>query len=183
MTAIGRLRLWAGVAALCFGLALAAQPLIPRLYPAPAYPPLASADPAIREAEVKDGVLIVYADVTRAPDAAGNFDRAGAVVLAAGRALRRGVADDLKGATQVRFVFRCEATNRFGQDVMASLATLELPLKALAGADLDRLGPSDALGLARTATLGAPGAYDALAAWCGDAKRANAGFCARAKGG
>ena len=180
---MARLRLWAGVAALCYGLALAAQQLIPQVYPPPpAYPPLASADPAIRQVEIKDGLVIVYADVTHAPDAAGNFDKAGATVLAAVRALRRGVADPLTGVAGVRFVFRCEAINRFGQDVMAALATLDLPLKTLTGADLGHMGASDALGLAQTVSLGAPGAYDALAAWCGDPKRANAAFCAKAKG-
>ena len=186
MAAMTRLRLWAGVAALCFGLAMAAQQLIPALYPpplpAPVQPPLRSADPAIRDTEVKDGVLTVYADVTNAPDVAGNIDKAGATVLAAGRALKGGVSDNLKGVSAVRFVFRCQATNRFGQDVMAALVTLDLPLEALRQADYARMRAGDVLALARTAQLGAPGAYDALAAWCGDPKRANAAFCAKAKG-
>jgi hypothetical protein len=185
MAPIARLRLWAGVAAVSFGLALAAQQLIPVLYPrppAPAWAPLRSADPGIREVEIKDGLLTVYADVTNAPDAAGNIDKAAATVLAAGRAIKGGVSDNLKGVTTVRFVFRCEAINRFGQDVMAALMTLDLPLPALTAADLGRMSGGDVLGLARSASLGAPGAYDALNAWCADAKRANAGFCAKAKG-
>ncbi len=175
-------RLWLGAAALTLGLALAARQLIPVLYPpAPVYPPLQSADPAIRDTEIKGGVLTVYADVINAPDAAGNIDKAGAVVLAAGRALKSGVADNLTGVSGVRFVFRCQAINRFGQDVMAALVTLELPLQALTAPDLGRMSASDVLGLARTARLGAPGAYDAMAAWCADSKRANAAFCAKAR--
>lgn len=187
MASIARLRLWAGVAAVCFGLALAAQQLIPVLYPPPpppsAQPPLQSADPAIRDVEVKNGVLTVYADVIDAPDVAGNLDKAGATVLAAGRALKAGVADPLKGVGAVRFVFRCQAINRFGQDVMAALMTLEMPLADLTRADYGRMNAGDALALARTVSLGAPGAYDAASAWCGDPKRANAAFCAKAPKG
>lgn len=177
-------RLWLGVAAMTLGLALAAEQLIPALYrpapPAPEAQPLQSADPAIRVTEVGDGVVTVYADVTGAKDAADNFDKAAATVSAVGQALKRGVSDDLKGARTVRFSIRCQAINRFGQDVMAQLVTLEAPLQALTAVDYARTRPADVLGLAQTVKLGAPGAYDAIAAWCGDHARAGKAFCAKA---
>jgi hypothetical protein len=177
-------RLWLGVAAMTLGLALAAQQLIPVLYkPAPPWPeasPLQSADPAIRLVEVASGVVTVYADVTGAKDAADNFDRAAGTVSAVGRALKRGVSDDLKGAQTVRFSIRCQATNRFGQDVMAQLVTLEAPLPALTAVDYAKTRPADVLGLAQTVKLGAPGAYDAIGAWCADPARAGKAFCAKA---
>lgn len=181
-----RWRLWLGVAAMTLGLALAAQQLIPVLYkpgpPAAEAPPLQSADPAIRLVEAGDGVLAVYVDVTGAKDAADNFDRAAATVSAVGQALKRGVSDDLKGARMVRFSIRCQAVNRFGQDVMAQLVTIEAPLQALTAADYAKTRPADVLGLALTVKLGAPGAYDAIAAWCADPARRGRAFCAKAQG-
>ena len=179
-------RLWLGVAAMTLGLALAAEQLIPALYrSAPAgadAQPLKSADPAIRLTEVGDGVLTVYADVTQAKDAADNFDKAAATVSAVGQALKRGVSDDLKGATKVRFSIRCQATNRFGQDVMAQLVSFDAPLQALKGLDYGKTRPAEVLGLAEDVKLGAPGAYDAIAAWCKDPARAGRAFCTKANG-
>jgi hypothetical protein len=176
-----RWRLLLGVAAMTLGLALAAQQLIPVLYtPAPQAPPLQSADPAIRLTEVQGAVLTVYADVTQAKDPADNFDKAAATVSAVGLALKRGVADDLKGVTTIRFSIRCQAINRFGQDVMAQLVTLETPLKALKAADYAKATPAQVMGLAQSVSLGAPGAYDAVAAWCADPARGNKAFCKKA---
>jgi hypothetical protein len=176
-----RWRLWLGVAAMTLGLALAAQQLIPVLYrPAPEAPPLQSADPAIRLAERQGPVLTVYADVSQAKDPADNFDKAAATVSAVGQALKRGVSDDLKGVAMVRFSIRCQAINRFGQDVMAQLVTLETPLKALQGADYAKTRPAQVLGLAQSVSLGAPGAYDAVAAWCADPARGDKAFCKKA---
>jgi hypothetical protein len=164
-------------------MALAAQQLIPVLYkPAPEAPPLQSADPAIRLTEAANGVVTVYADVTGAKDAADNFDKAAATVSAVGQALKRGVSDDLKGAKTVRFSIRCQAINRFGQDVMAQLVTLEAPLQALEAIDYTKTRPADVMGLAQTVKLGAPGAYDAVAAWCADPARAGKAFCKKANG-
>jgi hypothetical protein len=175
-----RWRIGLGAAAVV-GLALTAWRLAPALHPsAPDAPPLQSADPAIRLTEVGDGVLVVYADVTGARDAADNFDKAAATVSAVGQALKRGVSDDLKGAKTVRFSIRCQAVNRFGQDVMAQLVTLEAPLPALEAVDYARIRPADVLGLAQTVKLGAPGAYDAIAAWCADPARAGKAFCSKA---
>ena len=174
-------RLWLGVAALTLGLALAAQQLIPVLYkPAPEAAPLKSADPAIRVTEVQGTLLTVYADMTGARDAADNFDKAAATVSAAGRAIRSGVSDDLAGVRTVRFSIRCEATNRFGQDVMAQLVTLDMPMAALKTADYAKVRPAQVLGLAESVSLGAPGAYDAMAAWCADPARGDRGFCGKA---
>jgi hypothetical protein len=177
-----RWRLWLGVAAMTVGLALAAQQLIPVLYRPSGSdaPPLQSADPAIRLTEAGDGVVTVYADVTGARDAADNFDKAAATVSAVGQALKRGVSDDLKGAKIVRFSIRCQAVNRFGQDVMAQLVTLEAPVQALTSVDYAKTRPADVLGLAQEVKLGAPGAYDAIAAWCADPARAGKAFCAKA---
>jgi hypothetical protein len=178
---MARWRLWLGVAAMTLGLALAAQQLIPVLYkPAPEAPPLQSADPAIRLTEAANGVVTVYADVTGARDAADNFDKAAATVSAVGQALKRGVSDDLRGVKTVRFSIRCQAINRFGQDVMAQLVTLEAPLQALKGVDYTKARPADVLGLAQSVKLGAPGAYDAIAAWCSDPARAGKVFCGKA---
>ena len=181
-----RWRLWLGVAAMTLGLALAARQLIPMLYrpgSAAEAPPLKSADPAIRLTEVQGPVLTVYADVTGAKDAADNLDRAAATVAAVGQALRRGVSDDLTQVRQVRFSIRCEATNRFGQDVMAQLATLDMPLAALKAAGSGQTRPAAVLGLAQSVTLGAPGAYDAVNAWCADPARSDRTFCAKASTG
>jgi hypothetical protein len=176
-----RWRLWSGVAVAALGVALAAWRLVPALHQAaPQAPPLQSADPAIRLAEVGGGMVIVYADVTGARDAADNFDKAAATVSAVGQALKRGVSDDLKGAKTVRFSIRCQAINRFGQDVMAQLVTLDAPLPALEAVDYARTRPADVLGLAQTVKLGAPGAYDAIAAWCTDPTRAGKAFCSKA---
>jgi hypothetical protein len=180
-----RWRLWLGVAAVTLGLALAAQQLIPVLYePAPSGPdaqPLQSADPAIRLVDQQDGVLIVYADVTGAKDAADNFDKAAATVSAVGQALKRGVSDPLGGVRTVRFSIRCQAVNRFQQDVMAQLVTLEAPLQVLKGVDYAKIRPADVLGMAQSVKLGAPGAYDAIAAWCADPARSGKAFCAKAQ--
>ena len=175
-------RLWLGVAAMTLGLALAAQQLIPVLYrPAPPAPPLKSADIAIRLTEIKDGVLTVYVDVTGAKDAADNFDKAAAVVAATGRALKSGVSDDLTGVKTVRFQVRCEAVNRFGTELMAPLVTVETPLQVLKAVDYAQTRTIQVLGLAETVKLGAPGAYDALAAWCADAGRSDQSFCKKAQ--
>ena len=178
-----RWRLWLGVAAMTLGLALAAQQLIPVLYRPSSgsdAQPLQSADPAIRLTEVSNGTVMVYADVTGAKDAADNFDKTAATVSAVGLALKRGVSDDLKGAQTVRFSIRCQAVNRFGQDVMAQLVTFEAPLAALKGVDYAKTRPADVLGVAENVKLGAPGAYDAIAAWCADPARAGKAFCAKA---
>jgi hypothetical protein len=178
---VARRRLWLGVAVVALGIAFAAWRLIPALHPAaPDDPPLQSADPAIRLTEAGDGVVTVYADVTGARDAADNFDKAAATVSAVGQALKRGVSDDLRAAKTVRFSIRCQAINRFGQDVMAQLVTLDVSLAALRAVDYARTRPADVLGLAQTVKLGAPGAYDAIAAWCGDPARAGKAFCGKA---
>jgi len=174
-------RLWLGVAAMTLGLALAAQQLIPVLYrPAPEAQPLQSSDPAIRLTEVGNGVVTIYADITGAKDAADNFDKTAATVSAVGQALKRGVSDDLGSVMTVRFSIRCQAVNRFGQDVMAQLVTFETPLPALRHLDYAKTRPADVLGLAQDVKLGAPGAYDAIAAWCADPARAGKAFCAKA---
>lgn len=171
-----------GAAVLVLGLALAAWRLAPALLPAaPEAPPLKSADPAIRVTEAGNGVLVVYADITGARDAADNFDKTAALVVATGQALQRGVSDDLGGVKTVRFSIRCEAINRFGQDVMAQLVTLDLPLEALKGEDYAKVRPAQALAMARSVSLGAPGAYDAIAAWCADPARGDPGFCKKAQ--
>jgi hypothetical protein len=90
------------------------------------------------------------------------------------------VSDDLKGARTVRFSIRCQAINRFGQDVMAQLVTFQAPLQALKGVDYAKTRPADVLGLAEDVRLGAPGAYDAIAAWCADPARAGKAFCKKA---
>jgi hypothetical protein len=180
---ISRRAVWLGAAAVVIvGLALAAWRLAPQLLPAaPEAPPLKSADTAIRLTESGNGVLVIYADLSGARDAADNFDKTAALVVATGEALQRGVSDDLKGVKTVRFSIRCEAINRFGQDVMAQLVTLDLPLRALKAEDYAKVRPAHALGMAQTVSLGAPGAYDAIAAWCADAARSDAGFCKRAQ--
>lgn len=176
-------RVWLGVAAMTLGLALAAQQLIPVLYrPASGSDaqPLQSADPAIRLTEVGNGAVVVYADITGARDAADNFDKTAATVSAVGQALKHGVSDDLRGARTVRFSIRCQATNRFGQDVMAQLVTFDAPLAALKSVDYAKTRPADVLGLAQDIKLGAPGAYDAIAAWCRDPARSGKAFCGKA---
>jgi hypothetical protein len=181
LPALSNWRVWLGTAAMTLGLALAARQLIPVLYrPAPPKPSVQSADPAIRLAEVQDGVLVVYADMTGARDAADNFDKAAATVSAVGQALKGGVSDDLCAVKTVRFVIRCQAVNRFGQDVMAQLVTVETPIAALEAEDYAKARPAQVLGLADRVQLGAPGAYDAVAAWCADPRRGDPGFCRKA---
>ena len=180
---MARWRLWAGAALIAVGLGAAGFWLVPALRdasPKSDLQPLQSADPAIRLTEVGGGVVTVYADVTQARDAADNFDKAAATVSAVGQALKRGVSDDLKGSQTVRFSIRCQATNRFGQDVMAQLVTLDAPLAVLKAVDYGRTRPADVLGVAQTVKLGAPGAYDAIAAWCTDPARAGKAFCGKA---
>jgi hypothetical protein len=173
-------RVWLGTAAMTLGLALAAQQLIPALYrPAPEPPALKSADPAIRLTETGNAMLVVYADVTGAKDAADNFDKAAALVAAVGQAIKRGVSDDLAGVRTVRFIIRCEAVNRFGQELMAPLVMVDLPLAALKAEDYARARPAQVLGLAQEVKLGAPGAYDAVAAWCADPARGDKAFCGK----
>ena len=125
-------------------------------------------------------MLVIYADVTGAKDAADNFDKTAALVAAVGKALQHGVSDDLGGVRTVRFSVRCEAINRFGQDLMAPLVTLDLPLQALKAVDYAKVRPAQALGMAQSVSLGAPGAYDAIAAWCADAERSDRAFCTKA---
>ena len=50
-------------------------------------------------------------------------------------------------------------------------ATVDVPLDALKAEDYGHARPGQVLGLARTVSLGAPGSYDAIAAWCADARR------------
>jgi len=175
-----RWRVWLGAALVVFGVALAIWRLAPLLGPPrPEAPPLKSADPAIRVVESGGGVLVVYADVTQAKDPADNFDKAAATVSAVGQALQRGVSDNLNGVTTVRFSIRCQAINRFGQDVMAQLVTLDMPLAALKAEDYAKAKPAQVLGVAKSASLGAPGAYDAAAAWCADPARGDKAFCSK----
>ena len=175
-----RWRIGLAAAAVVLAIAFAAWRLAPALQPAASdAQPLQSADPAIRLTDVGDGVVVVYADVTGARDAADNFDKAAATVSAVGQALKRGVSDDLKGAKTVRFSIRCQAVNRFGQDVMAQLVTLDAPLTDLKAVDYGHTRPADVLGLAQTVKLGAPGAYDAIAAWCADPARGGKAFCGK----
>ena len=177
-----RWRVGLGMAIVAAGVVLAAWRLAPMLHkPAPDAPSLKSADPTIRVVETGGGVLEIYADVTQAKDPADNFDKAAATVAAVGQALKRGVSDDLHGATTVRFSIRCQATNRFGQDVMAQLVTVDMPLAALKAEDYAKARPAQVLGLARTVSLGAPGAYDAVAAWCSGAARGDKTFCSKAQ--
>jgi hypothetical protein len=177
---IPRRLLWLG-AAVVVALGLAAWRLVPQVLPAASEaPPLKSADTAIRLTEAGNGVLVIYADLSGARDAADNFDKTAALVVATGRALQRGESDDLGGIKTVRFSIRCEAINRFGQDVMAQLVTLDLPLPAMKAEDYAKVRPAQALEMAQRVSLGAPGAYDALAAWCADAARSGAGFCKKA---
>jgi hypothetical protein len=180
---LSRWRIWLGVAAMTLGLALAAQQLIPALYrpsSAPDAQPLQSADPAIRLTEVGNGMVVVYADITGARDAADNFDKTAATVSAVGQALEHGVSDNLGGAKTVRFSIRCQAVNRLGQDVMAQLVAFDAPVQALETVDYAKTRPADVLGLAEHVKLGAPGAYDAIAAWCADPARAGKAFCGKA---
>ena len=177
-----RWRVGLGMAIVAAGVVLAAWRLTPMLSKsAPEAPSLKSADPAIRVVEIGGGVLAVYADVTQAKDPADNFDKAAATVSAVGQAIKRGVSDDLHGVNTVRFSVRCQAINRFGQDVMAMLVTVDMPLTALKTEDYGKATPAQVLGLARTVSLGAPGAYDALASWCADPARGDKAFCAKAQ--
>lgn len=144
-------------------------------------PPLQAADAAIDSLTVDEPTLTVWANVKKAPDLAGNIDIAADIVRTVGKALQRGVSDDLKGVEIVRFAFHAEAIDRFGHDVMAPLMTLDIPAADLKSAHYAALSRGQALNLAYSASLGAPGAYDAMAAWCGDEARANAAFCAKVR--
>jgi hypothetical protein len=126
-------------------------------------------------------VVVIWTDVKNAPDLAGNLDIAADTVMAVGKALQRGVSDDLKGIGIVRFMFRAEATNRFDRDLMAPLMTVNIPMVDLRAANYAALTRSQALGLAYSVTLGAPGAYDVRDAWCGNPAKANLGFCAKSR--
>ncbi|MEI9891436.1 MAG: hypothetical protein WDN45_13730 [Caulobacteraceae bacterium] len=150
---MGRWRLWLGVAA---------------MNPRPG-PGRREADPGALHARAGGGgrapevrrsgqgpILTVYADVTGARDAADNFDKAAATVSATGQAIERGVSDDLSGVRTVRFSIRCEATNRFGQDVMAPLVTLQMPIAALKAADYGKVRPAQVLGMAASVALARP---------------------------
>jgi hypothetical protein len=127
-------------------------------------------------------VVTIWSDVKNAPDLAGNIDIAADTVRSVGRALQRGVSDDLTGVQIVRFEFRAEATNRFDRDVMAKLMTLDVPAADLKAANHRAMNGGQLLGLAYKVVLGAPGAYDALDAWCKDPAKANPAFCAKARG-
>ncbi|MDB5458567.1 MAG: hypothetical protein JWO72_308 [Caulobacteraceae bacterium] len=149
--------------------------------PARLLPPLQAADGAIAAIDIQKPVVTVWSDVRNAPDLAGNIDIAADTVRAVGRALQRGVSDDLKGVEIARFEFRAEATNRFDRDVMAKLIRLDMPVADLKAANYAALTRGQLLNLAYSVTLGAPGAYDALDAWCMDPARANPAFCAKAR--
>ena len=144
-----------------------------------ALPPLKAADPAIEAIEVEKPLVTVRANVKAAPDLAGNIDIVARTTAAVGAALKRGVSDDLSQAPEVRMDFRAEAIDRFGHDVMAPLVTMDFDAAALAKADLS--DNALLLGLAQTVSLGAPGAYDAVDAWCRDAPADRLTFCAKAK--
>jgi hypothetical protein len=146
-----------------------------------ALPSLQAADPAIDSLTVEKPILTVWANVRKAPDLASNFDLSADTVRAVGQALQRGVSDDLKGVEIIRFAFHAEAIDRFGHDVMAPLVTLDMAAADLKAARYAALNRGQVLNLAYGARLGAPGACDAIAAWCADAARANAGFCAKAR--
>ena len=141
-------------------------------------PALQAADPSIQNIEVAAPMVTLWTDVTKAKDIAGNIDIAADEARTVGKALQRGVSDDLKGVEIVRFVFRAEAINRFGHDVMATLMTVDFPTKDLKAADYAKLSRGQVLALSYSAKLGAPGAYDARDAWCADPARSNAKFCA-----
>ena len=147
---------------------------------APALPPLQAADGAITAIMIEKPVATLWSEVRNSPDLAGNIDRAAATIQAAGKALRRGVADDLAGVDTVRFVFRAEAVDRFGHDVMAPLITVDLALADLKAADYVAQPPERLLGLASAVKMGSPGSYDAVSAWCQQAGRADNAFCAKA---
>lgn len=164
------------VVAACLGMA--ALELMPPPKPAPPpSPPIQAADPGIRTVDTDGAVLQVYADIHQPKDIADNFDKAGAVVLAVGQALKQGVSDNLKGVTTVRFKFRVEGVNRFQQDVMSPLTTLDIPLSSLKGADYAKATGNDVLAMTAKADLGAPGSYDAANAWCKDKARSSKALC------
>ncbi len=144
-------------------------------------PELKAADAAIDSIDVEKPIITIWADVRKAPDIAGNFDIAADTVKAVGQALKRGVSDDLQGVEIVRIVFRAEAVDRFGHDVMARLVSLDIPAADLKTADYAKLNRGQALNLAYSASLGAPGSYDAIDAWCGDKARASADFCRKVR--
>lgn len=146
-----------------------------------ALPSLQAADAAIDSLTVDKPMLTVWANVRKAPDLAGNIDLAADIVRTVGRALQRGVSDDLQGVEIVRFAFHAEAIDRFGHDVMAPLMTLDIPAADLKSARYAALSRAQVLNLAYSASLGAPGAYDAMAAWCGDRARADARFCGKVR--
>jgi hypothetical protein len=146
-----------------------------------ALPSLQAADPGIDSLTVEKPMLTVWANVRKAPDLAGNIDLSADIVRAAGQALQRGVSDDLQGVEIIRFAFHAEAIDRFGHDVMAPLMTIDVPASDLKTARYAALNRGQVLNLAYSASLGAPGAYDAMAMWCGDKARANAAFCGKVR--
>jgi hypothetical protein len=146
----------------------------------PPPPPLQAADGEIERVDIDGPTVIVVSEVKDSPDLAGNIDRAALTAHAVAQALRRGVSDDLKGVSTVRLAFRAQAVDRFGHDVMAPLMTVDLALADLRGPRGADAPGRKVLALARTVKLGAPGAYDAIAAWCADPARADPAFCAKA---
>ena len=146
-----------------------------------ALPSLQAADPGIDSLTVDKPMLTVWANVRKAPDLAGNVDLSADIMRAAGKALQRGVSDDLQGVEIIRFAFHAEAIDRWGHDVMAPLMTVDAPVAALKAANYAALNRGQVLNLAYSASLGAPGAYDAMGAWCGDRARANAAFCGKVR--
>jgi hypothetical protein len=146
-----------------------------------ALPSLQAADPGIDSITGEKPMLTLWANVRKAPDLAGNFDISADMMRAVGKALQRGVSDDLKGVEIIRFAFHAEAIDRYGHDVMAPLVTLDVAMADLKAAHYAALNRGQVLNLAYSAGLGAPGAYDAIAAWCGDPARANAGFCGKVR--
>jgi hypothetical protein len=147
---------------------------------APVLPPLQAADGSIVTIDIQKPMVTVWSDVKNAPDLAANIDIAADTVRAVGKALQRGVSDDLKGVEIARFEFRAEATNRFDRDVMAKLLRLDMPVADLRTANYAALNRGQLLNLAYSVALGAPGAYDALEAWCKDPAKADPAFCAKA---
>jgi hypothetical protein len=146
-----------------------------------ALPSLLAADPAIESITGEKPMLTLWANVKKSPDLAGNFDISADIMKAVGKALQRGVSDDLKGVEIIRFAFHAEAIDKYGHDVMAPLVTLDVAASALKSANYAALNRGQVLNLAYSASLGAPGAYDAIAEWCGDPARADAGFCRKAR--
>ncbi len=146
--------------------------------PKPAPPPLKAADPSIELVDPQGPVIMVRVEIKNVPDTNADIERSGLAASAIGRALARGVSDDLSGVKTVRLVFAVDAVDRFGHDLMATFMTLDYSLQTLKAAAA--APPAQLLGLADTVRLGAPGAYDATDRWCADKARADARFCAKA---